>query len=266
MVVMWTKKSRHVRSAGWEGCTSGKGIRCTSTAVIVPGFALDSGGIAATGAAAEVSADGAWGTVLALPSCAGSSGSSTIPFIILEVDATFNQEPLAGAGTTALRYVLRVVQWPLLARLLPNWAVLPLLTLNGNPRFPESSHREHRGRTGCQLLSGARPPLQVRAIFGAYSGIIELLQGTHRPQLMKRAVIQKTRGRPWCGSSRFRLHRRPTAGSQALESRPSPSAMAQVPSQPPRQASCFGPYLSLHDPEWTKTPADPLLGWLRSRR
>ena len=81
----------------------------------MPGFALDSGGIAATGAAAEVSADGAWGTVLALPSCTGSSVSSTIPFIILEVDATFNLEPLAGAGTTALRCVLRVFQWPLLA-------------------------------------------------------------------------------------------------------------------------------------------------------
>src|ERR1700739_4829359 len=98
MVAMWTKKSRHVRIAGWEGCTSGKGIRCSSTAVSVSGFALDSGGIAATGAAAEVSADGAWGTVLALPSCAGSGVSSTIPFIILEVDATFNLEPLAGAG------------------------------------------------------------------------------------------------------------------------------------------------------------------------
>jgi hypothetical protein len=99
-----------VRIAGWEGCTSGKGIRCSSTAVSAPGFAFDSGGIAATAAAGEVSVDGAWGTVLALPSCAGSSGSSTIPFIILEVDATFNLEALAGAGTTALRCVLRVVQ------------------------------------------------------------------------------------------------------------------------------------------------------------
>jgi hypothetical protein len=121
-MVMWTKKSRRVRIAGWEGCTSGKGIRCSSTVVSVPGFALDSGGIAATGAAAEVSADGAWGTVLALPSCAGSSVSSTIPFIILEVDATFNLEPLGGAGTTALRCVLRVVQWPLLGRKLPSGA------------------------------------------------------------------------------------------------------------------------------------------------
>src|ERR1700752_860003 len=102
MVVMATKKPRHGRTDGWEGCTSGKGIRCSPTAVSVPGFALDSGGIAATGAAAEVSADGAWGTVLALPFCAGSSGPSTIPFIILEVDATFNSEADTPHGSGGL--------------------------------------------------------------------------------------------------------------------------------------------------------------------
>ena len=62
----------------------------------MPGFALDSGGIDATAAAAEVLGDSAWGTVLALPFCAGSSVSSTIPFMILEVDATFNFEHFSG--------------------------------------------------------------------------------------------------------------------------------------------------------------------------
>src|ERR1700730_5471245 len=79
----------------------------------MPGSAADSGGIDATAAAAEVS--GAWGTLFALPSCTGSSVSSTIPFIILEVDSTFNLEHFAGTGTTALRCALRVVQRPLLA-------------------------------------------------------------------------------------------------------------------------------------------------------
>lgn len=49
----------------------------------MPGFALESGGIDAAAAAAEVSGNGAWGTVLAPPSCAGSSVSSTIRFMIL---------------------------------------------------------------------------------------------------------------------------------------------------------------------------------------
>ena len=74
------------------------------------GFALDSGGIDATAAAAEVSGDGAWGTVLALPSRAVSSVSSTMLSMILEVDATFNFEHFSGAGTAALRCALPVVQ------------------------------------------------------------------------------------------------------------------------------------------------------------
>jgi hypothetical protein len=57
-----------------------------------------------------VSGDGAWGTVLALPSRAVSSFSSTMLSMILEVDATFNFEHFSGAGTAALRCALRVVQ------------------------------------------------------------------------------------------------------------------------------------------------------------
>lgn len=111
---MWTKKSRQVRIAAWEGCTSCKGIRCSSTAVTPPECALNSDGIDATVAAAEVSGSGAWGTVLALPSCAGPSVSSTIPLMIVEVDATFNFKHFSRTGTAALR-CFGFVQWPLLA-------------------------------------------------------------------------------------------------------------------------------------------------------
>ena len=142
MVVMWTKKSRHVRIAGWEGCTSGKGIRCSSTAVSMPGFAANADGLDATAAAAEVSGDGAWGTLLALPSCTRSSVSSIIPSMILEVDATFNVEHFARAGTTALRCALRVVQWPLLAGQRPLTPTEPA-RISATPRSARPSPRHH---------------------------------------------------------------------------------------------------------------------------
>src|SRR5579864_7552409 len=115
MVLMWTKKSCHVRIPGCEGCTSGKAIRCSSKAVDVPASTVNSGGVDATAAAAEVSGDGACGALVALPFRTGSSVSSTIPFMMLEVDATFNLEHCAGAETTASRCEVQVVQRLLLA-------------------------------------------------------------------------------------------------------------------------------------------------------
>jgi hypothetical protein len=70
----------------------------------MPGFAA---GIDATTHAAEVSGDGTRDTPFALPICTDSSGSPTIPFMILEVDTTFKLEHFAGAGTTALRRASR---------------------------------------------------------------------------------------------------------------------------------------------------------------
>lgn len=63
----------------------------------MPRFVAHSDGADATAAAAEVSGDGAWATLLALLFRTGSSVSSAIPFMILEVEATFNLENLAGA-------------------------------------------------------------------------------------------------------------------------------------------------------------------------
>src|SRR5579863_1926307 len=86
---------------------SGKGIRCSSAPVAVLRFAANSGAIDAAAGAVEVCGDGAWRTLVALPSRTGSRVSSTIPFMILEVDAPFNLEHFAGTGNTALRVLLR---------------------------------------------------------------------------------------------------------------------------------------------------------------
>jgi hypothetical protein len=81
----------------------------------MPGFTPDSGGIDATAAATEVSGDGVGGTVLALPSSADSSVSSTIASMILEVDATVNferriyrQSPVMTDASRALDQMTRL--------------------------------------------------------------------------------------------------------------------------------------------------------------